>query len=62
MMFAFGVFGIATASYLVLKCVGEIVMEVRYENYQRKGLVDQGQQGPGDVGGRPRLKIFRPGR
>ena len=57
MMFAFGVFGIATVSYLLLRSVGEIAMEIRYENYKRKGLVDQGQQGPGDVECRPKLRV-----
>jgi len=57
MMFAFGVFGIATASYLVLKCVGEIAMEMRYEHYKRKGLVKEVQDGHNDVGDRPKLRV-----
>ena len=61
MMFAFGISGIATVSYLVLKCVGEIAMEIRYERYRQANLKAEGKRGR-DVGERPKLKIFRPGR
>jgi len=57
MMFAFGIFGIATVSYLVLRSIGEIAMEIKYDNYKKKGLVDQGQQGPSEVGRRPKLRV-----
>ena len=55
--FALGVLGIATASYLVLKCIGEIAMEMQYQKYKRMGLIEEEQQGPEDDGSGRRLKL-----
>lgn len=62
MMFIFEIFGIATASYLVLRSIGEIAMEIGYERYRQANLRAEGKQGRADVGDRPRLRVFRPGR
>jgi len=35
-MFVFEIFGIATASYLILKCVGEAVVGIRNERYYQQ--------------------------
>lgn len=56
MMFAFGVFGVATASYLVLRSIGEIAMEIRYERYKRKLQEEEKRQGL-DAEGRPKLRV-----
>jgi len=55
-MFVFEIFGIATASYLALKCIGEIAMEMRYDRYRQANLKAEERQGR-DVGDRPKLKI-----
>ena len=57
-MFVFEIFGIATASYLVLKCVGEIAMEMRYQKYKRMESIEEEQHGPEEAcGPRPKLKV-----
>jgi hypothetical protein len=58
-MFAFGVFGAATASYLVRRSIGELAMEIRYANYTRKIQEEEERQAIGYAGEgeRPKLKV-----
>ena len=59
MMFVFEIFGIATASYLLLKCVGEAVVEIRNEGYKQANLKAERKQDGNEVGNghRPKLKV-----
>lgn len=57
MMFAFGIFGIATASYLVLKCAGEIALEIRHEHYKKQRLAEEQFEQPPEVEDSPELRV-----
>ncbi len=57
MMFVFGILGIATASYLVLKCMGEIAQEIRHEHYKKQRLVEQQFEQPPEVKNSPELRV-----
>ena len=59
MMFAFGIFGIATASYLVLKCAGEIALEIRHEHYKKQRLAEEQFEQPPEVEDSPRASSRR---
>jgi len=59
MMFVFEIFGILTASYLVVKCVGEAVVEIRNEGYRQANLKAEGkdQRDETEDGRRPKLRV-----
>jgi hypothetical protein len=57
MMFAFGILGIATASYFVLKCVGEIALEIRHEHYNKQRLAEEQFEQPLEMEDSPELRV-----